>query len=206
MRAMPLSAHYEADGVQIHKLVVGPHQNNVYVLTCTGTGESVLIDAANEPARLVDLAVEAGVRQVLTTHGHWDHVQAVEAIRSARIPVGVGAADVAMMPAHDFTIDDGQVFAVGDLRLRAIHTPGHTPGGVSFVLEGHPVLFSGDTLFPGGPGATSLPGGDFETVIASIRDRLFDLPDDTLVLPGHGDDTTIGAERPHLQEWIDRGW
>ena len=203
---MSATAHYEADDVRIDKIVVAPHDNNVYIVRCTRTGEAVLIDAANEADRLVELAREAGVNRVLTTHGHYDHVQAVEAMRSAGVRVGVGADDVPMMPAHDFVIEDGCVIAIGDLRLRAMHTPGHTPGGMSFVLEGHPVLFSGDTLFPGGPGNTSLPGGDFDTVIASIRDRLYALPDETLVFPGHGLDTTIGTERPHLQEWIDRGW
>ena len=94
-----------------------------------------------------------------------------------------------------------------ELRLRTMLTPGHTPGSMCFDLEGSPVLLSGDTLFPGGPGATSFEGGDFDTIIRSIDDRLFSrLPDDTIVMPGHGDDTTIGAERPHLQEWVDRGW
>ncbi len=203
---MASTAHYESEGVRISKTVVEPHDNNVYIVLCTHTGDCVLIDAANEPERLLALARDAGVRRVLTTHGHYDHVQAVAAFRAAGIPVGVGADDVAMMPGHDFIIGDGETIAVGDLRLRAIHTPGHTPGGMSFVLEGHPVLFSGDTLFPGGPGATGFPGGDFPTVIASIRDRLYALPDETHVFPGHGLDTTIGAERPHLQEWIDRGW
>ena len=203
---MPSAAHYEADNVQIDKVVVGPHDNNVYIVLCTRTGESVLIDAANEADRLVELAREAGVRRVLTTHGHWDHVQAVGAMRTAGIPVGVGAAVAAEEPEPRIVIDAGEVIEVGAIPLRAVHTPRHTPGGMSFVLEGHPVLFSGDTLFPGGPGNTSLAGGDFETVIASIRDRLYTLPDDTLVFPGHGLDTTIGTERPHLQEWIDRGW
>jgi glyoxylase-like metal-dependent hydrolase (beta-lactamase superfamily II) len=99
------------------------------------------------------------------------------------------------------------VFEVGRLRLKTIHTPGHTPGSMCFLLEGTPVLFSGDTLFPGGPGATGFPGGDFPTIIHSVEERLFaPLAPDVLVLPGHGDDTTIGTERPHLQEWIDRGW
>src|SRR3546814_2925048 len=93
-----------------------------------------------------------------------------------------------------------------DLRLHTIHSPGHTPGSMSFRLEGAPILFSGDTLFPGGPGNTSFDGGDFDTIIASLDRRLFTLPAETIVLPGHGDDTSIGAERPHLQEWIDRGW
>ncbi len=95
---------------------------------------------------------------------------------------------------------------VGDLRLRTIHTPGHTPGSTCFLLEGHPVLFSGDTLFPGGVGNTTFEGGDFPTIIQSVDDRLFTLPAETLVLPGHGLDTTIGTERPHLDEWVDRGW
>lgn len=112
-----------------------------------------------------------------------------------------------MLPSYDEVIGDDEVIAVGDLRLRTILTPGHTPGSICYRLEGRPVLFSGDTLFPGGPGATSFDGGDFPTIIRSIEDRLFStLAADTLVLPGHGDDTTIGAESPHLQDWIDRGY
>jgi glyoxylase-like metal-dependent hydrolase (beta-lactamase superfamily II) len=98
------------------------------------------------------------------------------------------------------------VIAVGDLRLRTIHNPGHTAGSTSFLLEGQPIVFTGDTLFPGGPGNTSLPGGNFEQIIESIDRRLFTLPTELRVLPGHGLDTTIGTERPHLQEWVDRGW
>jgi len=108
--------------------------------------------------------------------------------------------------SYDFVIPDDDVIGVGELRFRTIHNPGHTPGSTSFLLEGHPVVFSGDTLFPGGPGNTSFPGGNFEQIIESIDRRLFTLPPDTLVLPGHGLDTTIRTERPHLQEWIDRGW
>ena len=112
-----------------------------------------------------------------------------------------------MLPGYDFTIPDDEVIEVGELRLRTIHTPGHTRGSTCFLLEGHPVLFSGDTLFPGGVGNTSFEGGDFPTIIQAIDRRLFaPLDADTIVLPGHGDQTTIGNERPHLQEWIDRGW
>jgi glyoxylase-like metal-dependent hydrolase (beta-lactamase superfamily II) len=111
-----------------------------------------------------------------------------------------------MLPSYDEVIEDDAVIDVGRLRLHTIHTPGHTPGSMCFLLEGHPILFSGDTLFPGGPGNTSFEGGDFPTIIESVDRRLFTLPADTVVLPGHGDRTTIGAERPHLQEWIDRGW
>ena len=137
-------------------------------------------------------------------HGHWDHIQAVPQLRDAGYEVHVTAEDADMLPSYDQVIEHDTVIPVGDLRLRTILTPGHTPGSICFKLEGSPILFSGDTLFPGGPGNTKFPGGDFPTIITSIEDRLFTLPPDTLVLPGHGDDTTIGTERPHLQEWIGR--
>jgi glyoxylase-like metal-dependent hydrolase (beta-lactamase superfamily II) len=199
--------HYEDTQAEIHKLVVGPMDNNVFVLRCKETGEAVLLDAANEHDKLLDLCRRLNVRQVLETHGHWDHIQAVPAVREAGYNVGVTMADAGMLPSYDFVLDDDGVIEVGRLRLHTIATPGHTPGSMCFRLEGSPVLFSGDTLFPGGPGATQFPGGDFPTIIRSIEDRLFvSLPPETLVLPGHGDDTTIGDERPHLQEWVDRGW
>lgn len=198
--------HYEDSRAEIHKLVVGPVDNNVFVLRCKETGDAVLIDAANEHEKLLELCTRLGVRKVLETHGHWDHIQAVPAVREAGYDVGVTAADAAMLPSYDFVIDDDAVIEVGRLRLKTILTPGHTPGSVCFKLEESPVLFSGDTLFPGGPGATKFEGGDFPTIIRSLEDRLFKLPADTLVLPGHGDDTTIGTERPHLDEWVARGW
>jgi glyoxylase-like metal-dependent hydrolase (beta-lactamase superfamily II) len=201
------SLHYQDSQVEITRLVVGPMDNNVFVVLCRRTGEAVLVDAANEAERLLELCRELNVGRVLTTHGHWDHIQAVPAVRDAGYEVGIAADDADMLPAYDFVIEDDAVIEVGDLRLRTAHTPGHTPGSTCFVIEGSPVLLSGDTLFPGGPGATKFPGGDFPTIIRSIDDRLFArLPDDTVVMPGHGDDTTIGSERPHLQEWVDRGW
>ena len=203
---MTLPVHYEATGVCINKLVVGPVENNVFVVRCTSTGDAIIIDAANEHELLLDVSKATGVRRVLTTHGHWDHIQAVTALRDAGIDVGISDADSSMLPSYDFVIDDDSVLEVGDLRLRTILNPGHTAGSMSFQLEGHPVLFSGDTLFPGGPGNTKAPGGDFAQIIESIDGKLFTLPTDTLVLPGHGLDTTIGTERPHIQEWMDRGW
>jgi glyoxylase-like metal-dependent hydrolase (beta-lactamase superfamily II) len=197
---------WDATGVEIHQVVVGPVDNNVIVLRCTETGDAVLLDAANEHERLLELCQRLGVRRVLETHGHWDHIQAVPQLRDAGYSVGVTAQDAGMLPSYDDVIDDDTVITVGRLRLHTIHTPGHTPGSMCFKLEGHPVLFSGDTLFPGGPGNTSFEGGDFPTIIESIDRKLFTLPADTLVLPGHGASTTIGAERPSLQEWIDRGW
>ena len=198
--------HWEDTAAEIHKVVVGPMDNNVFVLRCKQTGDALLIDAANEHERLLELCRQLGVRTVIETHGHWDHIQAVPELRDAGYSVHVTAEDAAMLPAYDEILEDESVIEVGRLRLHTIHSPGHTPGSMSFRLEGAPILFSGDTLFPGGPGNTSFEGGDFDTIIASLDRRLFTLPADTLVLPGHGDDTTIGTERPHLQEWIDRGW
>jgi len=202
----PVRLHWSGAGAEVHSLVVGPVDNNVYVVRCRRTGDAVLLDAANEHDRLLELCQRLGVRRVLETHGHWDHIQAVPALRDAGYDVAVTAADASMLPSYDSLLEDDSVIEVGDLRLRTIATPGHTPGSICFRLEGTPVLFSGDTLFPGGPGATKFPGGDFPTIMRSIEERLFSLPDETVVLPGHGDDTTIGAERPHLQEWADRGW
>jgi glyoxylase-like metal-dependent hydrolase (beta-lactamase superfamily II) len=118
----------------------------------------------------------------------------------------VASADAEMLPSYDFTIPDDDVLTLGELALRAVHTPGHTPGSTCFLLEGHPVLFSGDTLFPGGPGNTKFENASFDQIITSIDRRLFTLDPDILVLPGHGLDTTIGTERPHLDEWVERGW
>jgi glyoxylase-like metal-dependent hydrolase (beta-lactamase superfamily II) len=203
---MPLLAHYEDPTVRVEKLVVGPFENNVFVVRSKGTGDAVLIDAANEHELLLDVSRRTGVRKVLTTHGHWDHIQAVTQMRDAGIEVGIAEQDAKMLPSYDFVIPDDDVIEVGDLRLRTIHNPGHTPGSTSFLLEGHPLLFTGDTLFPGGPGNTSFEGASFDQIIESIDRRLFALPADLLVLPGHGLDTTLGTERPHLQEWVDRGW
>ena len=200
--------HWSNADVEVHKVVVGPVDNNVFVVRCRASGESVMIDAANEHELLLDLCRRLDVRRVLETHGHWDHIGAVTEVREAGYEVGVTAADAPMLSdvGYDVLLDDAEVIEVGRLRLHAIHNPGHTPGSISFHVEGTPLLFTGDTLFPGGPGATKYPGGDFEAIIHSIDTKLFTFPDDTIVLPGHGLDTTIGTERPHLQEWVDRGW
>ena len=206
MAADTTTLHWSDETCEIHKVVVGPVDNNVFVLRCTQTGDAVLLDAANEHERLLELCTALGVRSVLETHGHWDHIQAVPELRDAGYEVFVTAEDADRLPSYDQILDDDAVIEVGRLKLRTIHTPGHTPGSMCFALEGAPILFSGDTLFPGGPGATKFPGGHFPTIIESIDRKLFTLPAQTLVLPGHGDDTTIGTEQPHLQEWIDRGW
>jgi glyoxylase-like metal-dependent hydrolase (beta-lactamase superfamily II) len=180
----------------------------VFVVRCRRTGDAVLIDAANEHEQLLEMCQRLGVRRVLETHGHWDHIQAVPAIREAGYEVAVTQLDAPKLKdvGYDVFIEDTDVIEVGDLRLDTIHNPGHTPGSISFHVRGTPLLFTGDTLFPGGPGNTSFDDADFGTIIQSIESRLFTFPDTTVVLPGHGVDTTIGAERPHLDEWIARGW
>ena len=198
---------YQDAAVEVHRLVVGPVDNNVYIVRSRSTGESLLIDAANEHDKLLELCQALNVRQVVETHGHWDHIQAVEAVRDAGIDVAVTQADAGMLPSYDQLLEDRSVLEVGGLRIGTIATPGHTPGSMCFTIEGTPLLFSGDTLFPGGPGNTSFEHSDFPTIIESIESRLFaPFAPDTIVLPGHGDGTTIGAESPHLGEWSDRGW
>jgi len=192
---------------EVHRFVVGPFENNVYIVRCRRTGEATLLDAANEHDRLLRVAQRLGVTSVLETHGHWDHIQAVEQVREAGIDVWVRSEDAAMLPSYDHLLDDDTVHQVGDLRLRTLHTPGHTPGSISFALENTPLLFTGDTLFPGGPGNTAGEGGDFTTIIASIEGRIFRVFDaDTMIWPGHGAPSTLGAERVHLDEWVERGW
>lgn len=202
-----MTLHRADTGIEVHKVVVGPIDNNVFFVRCTQTGESVLIDAANEHNRLLELCRTLNVGNVLQTHGHWDHIQAIPALREAGYRVGITAEDANMLSSYDYLLADDSVIEVGKLRIRTIHTPGHTPGSMSFHVEGTPLLFSGDTLFQGGPGATRFEYSDFDTIIRSIEDRMFKVFDPhTIVLPGHGDDTTIGAELPHLDEWVARGW
>ena len=198
---------YQDTAVEVHRVVVGPVENNVYIVRCRRTGDSLLIDAANEHDLLLELCRDLNVNQVVETHGHWDHIQAVEAVRNAGIDVAVTQADAAMLPSYDQILEDESIVNVGRLQVATIATPGHTPGSMCFAVEGTPLLFTGDTLFPGGPGNTSFENADFATILCSIEGRIFGaFGPDTLVLPGHGAGTTVGAESPHLDEWVGRGW
>ncbi|MEI6709459.1 MAG: MBL fold metallo-hydrolase [Actinomycetota bacterium] len=192
---------------EVHHFVVGPIANNVYVIRCTQTGEATLLDAANEHERLLEVAQRLGVTSVLETHGHWDHIGAVSEVREAGIDVWVREEDAHLLPSYDRLLEDDALLNVGHLRLRTIHTPGHTPGSICFALEGTNLLFTGDTLFPGGVGNATFEGGDFTTLITSVEERLFrPYGAQTLFYPGHGTGSSLGHESPHLDEWVARGW
>jgi len=192
--------------IELRHAKVGNYDNNVYVLVDPETRESILVDTPDEPDVIEKLTEGTKVRYIVFTHSDMDHLQAFgEMERRLGAPVLIHEADAARLPRPpDRLIDDGDVLEFGRGSVTVRHTPGHSPGSISLVGDG--ILISGDTLFPGGPGNTKRPDGDFDAIISGIRDKLFILPDDTKVYPGHGSPTTIGTEKPHLQEWIDRGW
>ncbi|WP_293784372.1 MBL fold metallo-hydrolase [uncultured Aeromicrobium sp.] len=201
----------EAGDLQITKVAVGPMSNNAYLLRCKLTGEQVLIDAADEADRLLEIAGADGIARVVTTHRHDDHVQAlpriVEVTRAQTI-AGEGDADALPVPV-DLRVRTGARIRVGTCELEVIELVGHTPGSIALAYDdpdGIVHLFTGDSLFPGGVGKTWSPE-DFRSLIDDVETKIFDrFPDDTRVYPGHGDDTTLGEERPHLAEWRERGW
>ncbi|GAA4754315.1 MBL fold metallo-hydrolase [Modestobacter marinus] len=203
----------ELPGLTIRKLAVSEMANNVYLLTSTATGESLLVDAAAEPAALLELIGDADVRTVVTTHGHWDHHRALpEVVRATGADTVAHPADAADLPVPvTRPVQHGDTVPVGDQLLEVVHLRGHTPGSIALVWRGpagagtH--VFTGDSLFPGGVGNTRSDAARFTSLVDDVESRLFgELPDDTWVYPGHGADTTIGAERPNLPEWRARGW
>lgn len=202
-------------GATIIKASVGPMDNNAYLVTCTATGKTLLIDAANDAKFLQQLIDEhaPAVALIVTTHQHFDHWQALEAVAQATgAPTAAHQIDAEPLPVTpDQFLADGDKITVGELVFDVIHLRGHTPGSVALAVSGPAVggttqLFTGDCLFPGGVGKTWEPGA-FTQLLSDVQTQLFDVyPDSTVVYPGHGDDTTLGAERPHLGEWRDRGW
>ncbi|MDJ1133152.1 MBL fold metallo-hydrolase [Streptomyces iconiensis] len=207
----PADVH-ELPALMISKVAVGSMNNNAYLLRCRTTGEQLLIDAADESETLLRLIGEDGIASVVTTHRHGDHWQAlstVVAATGARTYAGRYDLEGIDVPT-DVPVDDGDTVRFGDIELTARHLSGHTPGSIALVYDdphGHPHLFTGDCLFPGGVGNTWGDPAAFTSLLDGIETKLFgQLPDETWVYPGHGDDTTLGAERPHLDEWRARGW
>lgn len=209
------AATRELNDLTITKLSVGPGDNNAYVLVCKHTGDALLIDAANDSERIADLLdfgpTRPRLRTIVTTHRHADHWQALGAIAGQTgANLIAHRADAAALPVPtDVYPDHGDSYGLGQSTIEFLHLRGHTPGSLAVLYRdphGGSHLFTGDSLFPGGPGRTESPA-EFTSLMDDLQSRVFDvLPDDTWVYPGHGDDTTLGAERPHLAEWRARGW
>ncbi|GAB2949358.1 MBL fold metallo-hydrolase [Nonomuraea fastidiosa] len=202
----------ELSALTISKLAVGPFDNNAYLLRCNATGEAVLIDAAAEPDRLLALMADKPVAAIVTTHQHGDHWQALEQVTKvtgAQVIAHPLDAPALPVPA-DRTVEHGDSITFGEVALEVIHLRGHTPGSIALLYDGGPDgyhLFTGDSLFPGGVGNTQKDPERFNQLFTDVVERIFDrLPDETWVYPGHGKDTTLGAERPALPEWKARGW
>ncbi|MDT3438319.1 MBL fold metallo-hydrolase [Pseudofrankia sp. BMG5.37] len=201
----------ELPGLTVTKVAVGPFDNNCYLLRCTATGEQLLIDAANEPDTLLRVIGDEGLATVVTTHRHADHIQALSDIVAATGASTVAHPDDApAIPVPTAALlRDGEAVRVGEVTLRAIHLVGHTPGSIALLHDADPAaphLFTGDCLFPGGPGRTTKPG-EFKSLMDGLEAKVFGpLPDTTWIYPGHGKDSTLGRERPQLAEWRARGW
>jgi glyoxylase-like metal-dependent hydrolase (beta-lactamase superfamily II) len=202
-------------GASIVKASVGPMDNNAYLITCSQTGETLLIDAANDAPILLDLVERYAptLTLIVTSHQHQDHWQALaEVVQATGAPTAAHRLDAEPLPVTpDRILGDGDTIRVGELTFDVIHLQGHTEGSVALALSGPAAgdavqLFTGDCLFPGGVGKTG-KAGDFERLLGGVTTKVFDVyPDSTVVYPGHGDDTTLGSERPHLDEWKQRGW
>lgn len=201
----------ETPALRITKVATPPFENNCYLLRCTQTGATLLVDAAGDAPTLLELVGDGRLVGIVETHGHWDHVQALAEVKQATgAPVMAHAGDAGDLPVPaDRLLEDGETVTVGACSLQVIHLEGHTPGSVALLYEedGRPHLFSGDSLFPGGPGNTEKDPVRFGTLMDDLERKVFGpLPDDTWVYPGHGKDTTLGAERASLPEWRARGW
>jgi glyoxylase-like metal-dependent hydrolase (beta-lactamase superfamily II) len=207
------AARRNLPGATIVKVSVGQMDNNAYLITCSQTGETLLIDAANDADILLELIERYAPKLslIVTSHQHWDHIQALEQVAEATgAPTAAHELDADPLPVKpDRFLADGDTITIGELTFDVIHLQGHTPGSVALALRGADEathLFTGDCLFPGGVGKT-WQDGDFEKLLGDVTSKVFDVyGDSTVVYPGHGDDTTLGTERPHLADWKERGW
>ena len=191
------------EGLRIDKMALGPWGTNAYVLTCLKTGGSVLVDAPAEASKIIEKLEGTSPGYILLTHSHMDHIGALAALRSRlKIPLATHPADANILsPSPEIRLNDGDTVSFGNIRLKALHTPGHTPGSLCFHTGKH--LISGDTLFPGGPGKTGSPG-DLQKIIKSITDKIFTLDDDTRVYPGHGEPTVLKKEKEEFAVFASR--
>ncbi|MGH3900329.1 MAG: MBL fold metallo-hydrolase [Pseudonocardiaceae bacterium] len=202
----------ELTDLMVSKVAVGPMNNNAYLLRCRVTDEQLLIDAAAEPRTLLNLIGDGGIATVVTTHQHFDHWGALrEVVDATGARTYAGRYDAEGIPVPtDVLVEDGDTIRVGEVELTARHLVGHTPGSIALSYDdphGHPHLWTGDCLFPGGVGNTGDDPEAFARLIDDVDTKIFNqFPDETWVYPGHGNDTTLGAERPHLPEWRARGW
>ena len=199
-----MPVHFEDDRVRIHKIVASPFDNNAYIIVCKATNHSLIIDTPRDVDKVLAEVAGTDVQAVAITHGHRDHIEGYEGFRAGlTAPIGLHPDDVPRLAPNvpDYLLEGGAAITVGELTLDLLHTPGHTAGGVCLLLGKH--LFSGDTLFPGGPGRTQTPEA-LQQVIASITGALFALPDDTAVYPGHGADTTIGEAKEEYADFASR--
>ena len=184
----------ENDSVQIERHALGPFNTNTYLLICKDTGDSVVVDAPGEADQILQRLKVTNPKYIVMTHSHLDHVGALSELRSAlRVPVAAHDADAGSLPTPpDLLLNDGDMVSFGTIQLKVLHTPGHTPGSLCFLTSNY--LISGDTIFPGGPGKTRSPA-DLRKIIESITSKIFTLPDDTLMYPGHGDSTIVKKEK-----------
>jgi hydroxyacylglutathione hydrolase len=193
----------ENDTVRIERYELGPFGTNAYIMTCLKTGDSAVFDAPGDAPKLLDQLKHTHPKYVLMTHSHMDHTGALTQLKSAlNIPIAAHPADAARMPiAPDTLLADGQAITLGNIHLTVMHTPGHTPGSLCFYTEGY--LISGDTLFPGGPGKTGSPA-DFRLIVESLKHKIFILPDETRVFPGHGEQALLGKEKQAFEAFSAR--
>ena len=183
--------------VQIDKLKLGLFETNSYIITCPLTGESALVDAPAEASKILKALKGMTLRYILITHNHMDHIGALPELKSRlRVPIGIHSLDAKALPLpHDILLGDDEKVVYGNISLKVLHTPGHTPGSLCFLIGKH--LISGDTIFPGGPGKTESPH-DLKQIIESITRKVIVLPEDTEIYPGHGDPTTVRKEKTEL--------